>query len=191
MQCKSLPFVCLNPAGSSAVIDCTHSHIQQVLVPLAKGDKERVGVCMKQTEENVNSNNGTNCSNLYLILDRRGGVGGYVGVCLEFRGTMCKKSTIQSKQHDLLYLKRSRKIVPHCIYKYIHTYTHTQIHIFWGYLVRPFLYYILHLCKVGTCIPLVAETSSFLRSPKSIAIQYLHENRSVAKMNTRSLSHIK
>lgn len=48
---------------------------------------------MKQTEENVNSNNGINYSNLYLTLHRGSRVGGYVGVCvLSSKGPYAKRA---------------------------------------------------------------------------------------------------
>lgn len=64
-------------------IKCSHrlnmnSHIQQVPVPLVKSDKERVRVCMKQTEKNLNSNNGVSYSKLCLRLHRGNKTGGCV-----------------------------------------------------------------------------------------------------------------
>lgn len=91
-----------------------------------------------------------------------------------------------------------------CLTVYINTQTQvhsqTQIHIFPRYLVSflycismvALLYRILHLCKISTSLPLLsADTSSVLRSPKTVTIQYLHQNQSAAKMSAKNLSHVK
>lgn len=155
------PLYVLKPAESSTVINWTHvvpssrwlSHWLKVII-------EEYECVMNQSEENVNSYSGINYPNLYLALCKGRGLGECVGV--EFRGTICKKRTRRSKQHNLFYLKRSRKTMPHCVYKYMHIYIYIHTYgytYFWG-IWQDLFCILAFICVRWVPIFLYAETSS-------------------------------
>lgn len=132
MQCKLLLFVWR--IKCSQRLDM-HSHIQQMPVPLVRDDKEGVWVCVWNTQRKMwlptmgstaptfilHCTGGAGLEDVLLTL------GTSLCYSLEFKGIICKKSTIQSMQYNLLHLKRSRKLMPHWINIYIHRDTSTHI----------------------------------------------------------------
>lgn len=111
------------PKTSSHILNM-HSYIQQVPVPLVKGGKGRVWMCIKQRKMWIATIESTILT-LSHSAQREQDSRMCWNLCLEFKETKCKKTTIPSKHHNSLYLKRSRNNnASLCIQ--MHTYTNTQ-----------------------------------------------------------------
>lgn len=123
MQCELLPFVCVKPAviywTCIATSNRCLSHWLKVV---------RVWVCIKQRKMWIATVESTILT-LSRSAQREQDSRMCWNLCLEFKETKCKKTTIPSK-HNSRYLKRSRNNnASLCIQIHTYTYTQTNTHI--------------------------------------------------------------
>lgn len=157
MQCKLLAFVCLKPAGSSAVVDWTHivtfSRFLSHWLKMMKKEYECVWNRLRKMW--IASMESTILTFVSLCT---GGLG--LEDMLEFVSGV--QSNHMQKEHST---EQRTQFAPLKKKQENNASLYIQIHTLLGYLVRLFLHFI-HLYKVDTCIAFLPETSSFLRKPK-------------------------